>query len=73
LSYRDFERFDVKVYADEDEGDQEGAASQKMESLSKEAQTKPSGVTECGTSPASPLATIDSVNCEDIWERSASH
>ena len=42
--YRDFERFDIqKVYAyDEDEGDQEGAAAQEMESLSIEAQTKPS-------------------------------
>ena len=42
--YRDFERFDIqKVYAsDEDESDQEGAAAQEMESLSIEAQTKPS-------------------------------
>jgi hypothetical protein len=42
LSYRDFDGFDVKVYADEDEGDQEGAAAQEMESLSIEAPTKPS-------------------------------
>ena len=58
--YRGFDGFVVKAYANEDEGYQEGAASQEMESFSTETETKPSSGTDDLTSPGLTHQTFNS-------------
>ena len=64
IAYRGFDGFVVKAYANEDEGYQEGAASQEMESFSTETETKPPSGTDDLTSPGLTHQTFNS----NLWQ-----